>query len=368
VSTLESTSVLLPFLSVWRGEPLSLECEFAREQFELLVEDLIQSTMEPVEQALRDARLDAERVHEVVLVGGSSRIPLVQRLLHAKFGRPPRRDVNPDEAIALGAAIQAALKAGHSFGERGIMITDVCPYTLGVEVVGHSGAQRLAGMFSPIIPRNTTVPVSRTETYATTVDGQTHVDIKVYQGESKLVKHNTFLDQYTIDGIPPAPASLERIAVTFTYDVNGILRVQTRVLSTGREAGLTIARSAQRMSDGERAVARRRVADEWTGSATARPARKTPALGLPVVAVQHAPVAPQQAPPVAPQQVVAAPQHNPLKQLVAAAERRAAELDGESRARVQSLAAQLKGAAARGERDEAQRLEQALTDLLFELS
>src|SRR5206468_10356772 len=114
-------------------------------------------------------------------------------------------------------------KYGAVDSERGIMITDVCPYTLGVEVVATSGYQRMSGMFSAIIPRNSTIPISRTETYSTTADGQSHVDIKVYQGESRLVKNNTFLDAYTIDGIPPGPAGAERINVAFTYDVNGIL-------------------------------------------------------------------------------------------------------------------------------------------------
>src|SRR5579871_5110602 len=132
------------------------------------------------------------------------------------------------------------------------MITDVCPYTLGVEVVASSGYQKMSGMFSAIIPRNSPIPVSRTETYSTTADGQSHVDIKVYQGESRLVKNNTYLDAYTIDGIPPGAAGSERINVTFTYDVNGILQVRTKVLSTGKEASLTIEKTAQRMSDEER--------------------------------------------------------------------------------------------------------------------
>src|SRR5262245_48202533 len=199
VSTMETTSILLPFLATAGGTPLSLECEFSREQFELLVDDLIRSTLEPIDKALADAKLTPEQIHEVVLVGGSSRIPLVQKILTEKFGKQPKRGVNPDEAIALGAAVQAGLKSGAVDHERGIMITDVCPYTLGVEVVATSGYQKMSGMFSAIIQRNSTIPVSRTETYSTTADGQSHVDIKVYQGESRLVKNNTFLDAYTID-------------------------------------------------------------------------------------------------------------------------------------------------------------------------
>src|SRR5262249_12485968 len=155
--------------------------------------------------ALRDAKLDKKQITDVVLVGGSSRIPMVQSLLAEYFGKPPKRGVNPDEAIALGAAVQAGLKSGVISTDRGIMITDVCPFTLGVEVVASTGFQKMAGMFSPIIPRNSTVPVSRTEVYSTTGDNQRLVDIKVYQGESRLVKNNTFLGSYTVEGIPPAP-------------------------------------------------------------------------------------------------------------------------------------------------------------------
>jgi molecular chaperone DnaK len=205
------------------------------------VEDLLEATMEPVERALRDARLDAGRIDAVLLVGGSSRIPLVARLVEARFGRPPRREVHPEEAIALGAAIQAGLKSG-ALDASGLVVTDVCPHTLGVEVVGPGGEAGGPGAFSPIIARNTTVPVSRTETYATTADGQRHVEIRVYQGEGRHVRDNLLLDHYVIDGIPPGPAGAERIAVSFTYDINGILRVETRVLSTGRAATLEVVR------------------------------------------------------------------------------------------------------------------------------
>ena len=208
-----------------------------------------------------------------MLVGGSSRIPLVQSLLAEYFGKEARRGVNPDEAIALGAAVQAGLKSGAISTERGIMITDVCPFTLGVEVVANTGSQKMGGMFSPIIPRNSTVPVSRTEVYSTTADQQRIVDIKVYQGESRLVKNNTFLDSYSIDGIPPAPAGHEKVAITFTYDVNGILNCKTKIVSTGKEAMLVVDKSAQRMSrgregQGQRAPRRRM---EGRGEARARP-------------------------------------------------------------------------------------------------
>ena len=200
-----------------------------------------------------------------MLVGGSSRIPLVQSLLPSTSARSRARGVNPDEAVALGAAVQAGLKSGAISTERGIMITDVCPFTLGVEVVANTGSQKMGGMFSPIIPRNSTVPVSRTEVYSTTADQQRIVDIKVYQGESRLVKNNTFLDSYSIDGIPPAPSGHEKVAITFTYDVNGILNCKTKIVSTGKEAMLVVDKSGQRMSEGEKDKAKERLDGEWKG-------------------------------------------------------------------------------------------------------
>jgi molecular chaperone DnaK len=144
--------------------------------------------------------------------------------------------------------------------------------------VANTGSQRMGGMFSPIIPRNSTVPVSRTEVYSTTGDQQRIVDIKVYQGESRLVKNNTFLDSYSIDGIPPAPAGHEKVAITFTYDVNGILNVKTKIVSTGKEAALVVDKSAQRMSDADKGKAKERLDGEWKGEKPATGDRR-PATG-----------------------------------------------------------------------------------------
>ncbi|HWE26445.1 MAG TPA: Hsp70 family protein, partial [Polyangia bacterium] len=266
LSSLTSTTIMLPFLAVKGAEPLSLELELTRGKLEELVGAIIRSTIDPVESALRDAKLDKSRITDVVLVGGSSRIPLVQSLLAEYFGKEARRGVHPDEAIALGAAVQAGLKSGAISTERGIMITDVCPFTLGVEVVANTGSHHrtvAGGMFSPIIKRNSTVPVSRTEVYSTTGDQQRVVDIKVYQGESRLVKNNTFLDSYSIDGIPPAPAGHEKVAITFTYDVNGILNCKTKIVSTGKEALLVVDKSAQRMSQSDKGKAKERLETEW---------------------------------------------------------------------------------------------------------
>ncbi|HZS38030.1 MAG TPA: Hsp70 family protein [Polyangia bacterium] len=352
LSTVKSTQVMLPFLAAKGTEPLSLEIEITRAKLEELIGAQIKSTLEPIEIALRDAKLDKKQITEVVLVGGSSRIPLVQSLLTEFFQKEPKRGVNPDEAIALGAAVQAGLKSGAISTERGIMITDVCPFTLGVEVVASTGYQKMGGMFSPIIPRNSTVPVSRTEVYSTTGDNQRQVDIKIYQGESRLVKNNTFLDQYSVDGIPPAPAGNEKVAITFTYDVNGILAVKTKIVSTGKEAGLQVDKSAQRMSEKDRQVAKDRLEKEWGD--------EKPAGGMGAAPVAAAAAAAGGA-------ASAAGGDTSVKALVAAATLKLGSVDAGKRAKLEELVGKLKSAAARGDGPAIARADEELTNYLFEL-
>ncbi|HEY8209763.1 MAG TPA: Hsp70 family protein [Myxococcaceae bacterium] len=340
LSTITVTQVMLPFLGMRGSEPVSAELELSRLKLEELLGDLVRSTLIPVERALKDAKLEKKAITEIVLVGGSSRVPLVRRTIEEYLGHQARGGVNPDEAIALGAAVQAGLKSGTIKAQNGIMITDVCPFTLGVEVMGRSaGGEKVSGLFSPIIPRNSTVPVSRTETYSTTAEGQRQVEIRVYQGEERLVRNNTFLDAYSVDGVPPAPMGSEHVAVTFTYDVNGILNVKTKVVSTGREAVLIVDKSAQRMSPRERDEARSRLEREWQPSAPA-------------------PAAPSGPEPELPQAV---------RELVAAAQAKVPALAAKDRARVDDLVSRLKAAAQRGEPAEIQRLDGELTEVLFEL-
>ena len=197
-------------------------------------------------------------------------------------------------------------------------------------------------MFSPIIPRNSTVPVSRTEIYSTTSDGQRAVDIKVYQGESKLVRNNVYLDQYSVDGVPPAPAGVEKVAVTFTYDINGILKVSTKVVSTGKEAHLVVDKTPQRMSAPDREAARARLEKEWRPGVAA-------AAAAPAGATEAAPPSPD------------------VQKLLAAARARLPQADAERRPRLSSLIEQLEAASARRDTATMARLDVALTDLLFEL-
>ncbi|MHB8879508.1 MAG: Hsp70 family protein [Myxococcaceae bacterium] len=264
LSTARAVPILLPFVGLRGGEPVSLETELTRDTFERLVGDRLRATLAPIRSALKDAALDPAAISDVILVGGSSRIPLVHQLLAEFFGKPARAGVNPDEAVALGAAVQAGLKSGAASASTGIMITDVCPFTLGVETLGQTehGAY-VPGIFSAIIPRNSTIPISRTEVYRTTSDGQQAVDIRVFQGEDRLVRNNVLLDAYTVEGIPPAKAAAEAVAISFSYDLNGILNVKTKIVSTGKEACLDVKYSPRRLAPLERTEARERIEREW---------------------------------------------------------------------------------------------------------
>lgn len=335
LSASPSTQVLLPCLAVRDGRPLNMETELSRTRFERLIGDLVRSTLDPVDSALKDARIERTAISDVVLVGGSSRVPMVRQLVAEYFGKEPRTGVHPDEAVALGAAVQAGLKSGAICSERGIMITDVCPFTLGVEVQTSAGSQKVDGLFSPIIPRNSTVPISRTETYSTTTANQRQVDVKVFQGESRLTRHNVFLDMYTVDGIPPGPSGKERVAITFTYDINGILKVTTKVVSTGKEAVLVVDKSPRRLDGKEKEEARARLDKEWNSGGAA------PASNTQVPAEIHA--------------------------LLERARARMDTVKGDARMQLTRMVADLEEAIARKDLPAVSRLDVALTDLLFDM-
>ena len=324
---------MLPFLAVKGTTPISFEATVSRDKLEALVQSLIRSTLGPIDSALADAKLDRSQIAEVVLVGGASRMPMVQALVAEHFGKEPRRGVNPDEAVALGAAIQAGLKAGAISAQTGIMITDVCPFTLGVEVMANAGRQKVQGLFSPIIPRNSTIPVSRTETYSTTGDGQRQVTIRVYQGESRLVKDNIFLDAYTVEGVPPGPAGSEQVKVT------------TKVVSTGKEATMLVDKSPNRMSDADREAAKGRLEREW-GSAAGEGEAAVPGASA---AAKGAALQDDRA------------------ELIAAARKKRSSVKGDVAARLADLADRLETAVREGDATVAAKLDTELTDLLFEL-
>jgi molecular chaperone DnaK len=337
LSNVMETHIAIPFLGLRDGAPVSLEIDLSRETLEKLLGKQLESTLKPVETALKDAKLDKATVAEVILVGGSSRIPMVHQLLTRFFGKAPKGGVHPDEAVALGAAIQAGLKSGAIKSGNSIMIADVAPFTLGVKVAGNAKDQMVSGLFSPIIPRNCKVPVSRTETYYTTYDNQRAVDVEIYQGEDRFVRNNTFLDMYAVDGLMPKPKGEESIDITFTYDINGILNVKTRINSTGKEAVLRVDKSGQRMSPLERDEAQKRLEREWQGAGAPGGAAPKPA-----------------APPGA----------DPL---LAKAREKLAALSGDAKAGLEAKVRALEGARAAGDKAKSSAAEADLTDVLFDL-
>ncbi len=233
LSTLLQTEINLPYLTVDATGPKHLIHTLTRARLEQLTADLIERTMEPVRQALSDAGLKPEDVDEVVLVGGMTRMPAIQERVRRFFGKEPHKGVNPDEVVAIGAAIQAAVLQGEV---HDLLLLDVTPLTLSIETVG--------GVATPIIERNTTIPTRRTQIFSTATDNQTQVVIHVVQGERPMAADNKSLGVFILDGIPPAPRGVPQIEVTFDIDANGILKVTARDKSTGRSQNITIAASS----------------------------------------------------------------------------------------------------------------------------
>ncbi len=197
---------------------------------------------------MEDAALKPQDIDEILLVGGSTRIPRVRQLIRDFFGKEPRTDVHPDEAVALGAAVQAGLKSG-ALSDSGMVATDVAPFSMGIAVLKEwKGVAMRPGGFHAIIPRNTTIPVTRTEQFYTTADGQTAASIEIYQGEHEWVKHNHRLGKFLLDGIPPNKAGAEAVEVTYRYNLNGILEVTARCVSTGKEMTVTVQDALERHS------------------------------------------------------------------------------------------------------------------------
>ena len=229
LSTVEETKISLPFITADQSGPKHIDQTLTREMFETLCEDLIGRCRIPVEKALNDARLDKSDISEVVLVGGSTRIPAIKELVESLTGKKPNQSVNPDEVVAIGAAIQAGILAGEI---KDILLLDVTPLSLGVETLG--------GVMTKIIARNTTIPVKKSEMFSTAVDKQPNVEIHILQGERELVAGNKSLGNFRLDGIPEADRGVPQIEVTFDIDVDGILSVKAKEKETGVEQSVTI--------------------------------------------------------------------------------------------------------------------------------
>ncbi len=239
LSAATSTDINIPYITADASGPKHLQLSLKRAKMEELVDPLIERCRQPCTQALKDAGLTSKDIDEVVLVGGSTRMPAVQAICKEIFGREPHRGVNPDEVVAIGAAIQGGVIGGEV---RDVLLLDVTPLTLGIETLG--------GVMTPLIPRNTTIPVSKSETFSTAADSQPAVDIHVLQGERKLASGNRTLGKFQLDGIPPAPRGVPQVEVTFSIDNNGILSVSARDKATKKEQSITI-KSASGLSEEE---------------------------------------------------------------------------------------------------------------------
>ncbi|MFO7694509.1 MAG: molecular chaperone DnaK [Vicinamibacterales bacterium] len=233
LSTVMESEINLPFISADASGPKHLQMKLTRAKFEQLVEDLLQKTVGPVKQALADAGLQPSQVNEVVLVGGSTRIPRVQQIVRDLFGKEPHKGVNPDEVVAIGAAVQAGVLAGEV---KDLLLLDVTPLSLGIETLG--------GVLTTLIPRNTTIPTRKSETFSTAADSQTSVEVHVLQGERPMARDNRTLGRFHLDGIPLAPRGVPQIEVTFDIDANGIVNVSAKDKGTGKEQKITITASS----------------------------------------------------------------------------------------------------------------------------
>src|SRR5215218_5920067 len=239
LSTTQSTDINLPFITADQSGPKHLNYQLTRAKFEQLVDDLVQRTIPPMEQALKDAGLKPGDIDEVLLVGGSTRIPKIQEVVKKFFGKEPNKGVNPDEVVAIGAAVQGAVLTGE---QKDVLLLDVTPLSLGIETLG--------GVTTVLIPRNTTIPTKKSETFSTADDNQTTVEIHVLQGERELATYNKTIGKFQLTGIPPAPRGMPQVEVTFDIDANGILHVSAKDKTTGKEQKIRI-ESSSGISDAE---------------------------------------------------------------------------------------------------------------------
>jgi molecular chaperone DnaK len=230
-----SYSINLPFITADSSGPKHLNIELSRSKFESLAQPLIERSRKPCEQAIKDSGIERDKIDEVILVGGSTRIPAVQDFVEKIFKRKPNQSVNPDEAVAIGAAVQAAVLTGDS-SVSDIILLDVTPLSLGIETMG--------GIFTKLIERNTTIPTKKSEIFSTASDNQNAVTIHVLQGERELAKYNNTLGNFDLVGIPPAPRGVPQIEVAFDIDANGIVKVSAKDVATGKEQSIQITSSS----------------------------------------------------------------------------------------------------------------------------
>jgi molecular chaperone DnaK len=233
LSSTTQTEVNLPFITADASGPRHINIKLLRSQFEALVSPLVQRTVDPCKKALSDAGVKASEIDEVILVGGMSRMPRVNETVKSIFGREPSKGVNPDEAVAIGASIQGGVLAGNV---TDILLLDVTPLSLGIETLG--------GIMTKLISRNTTIPTKKSQVFSTAADGQTAIEVKIYQGERELVRDNKMLGNFNLVGIPPAPKGIPQIEITFDIDADGIVNVSAKDKATNKDQSMTIASSS----------------------------------------------------------------------------------------------------------------------------
>ncbi len=238
MTSVTETEINLPYVSADASGPKHLQMKLSRSKFEQMSEDLVNRIRGPFDAVLKDASIQASEVDEVVLVGGATRMPMVQELVRSLTGKEPHKGVNPDEVVAVGAAIQAGVLAGDV---KDVLLLDVTPLSLGVETLG--------GVMTTLIERNTTIPIKKQEVFSTAEDNQTAVDIHVLQGERSLAADNNTLGRFRLEGIPPAPRGIPQVEVTFDIDANGILNVKAQDKATGKEQSVTITASTNLSKD-----------------------------------------------------------------------------------------------------------------------
>jgi molecular chaperone DnaK len=339
------------FIAEKKGVPVHLNVEIDRPEYERLIEPLLEKTLKCVDDALSDARVQAHQIHKVVLVGGATRTPMVQRLLEERMGRPVHAEVEPDLAVAMGAAVQGGLIAGVDVGP---VLVDITPHTLGIETLGPLHGYHSPHSFSPIIHRNTPLPATRTEIYSTTVDGQEVADIRVFQGEDPDTRQDTLVGEFTIEGLADVRAG-NQVVVRLDLDLNGILKVTATERATGMAKHVTIDNAMQRFRTRQRTDAVDRLEEifgtlpDETAAEPASPAGESRAGDEPPMA------------PALREAVEAA------NRLIAKAERVACAANPEDAAELKAMLDDLRAAAARRSEDDIRRASDEVEDLVFYL-
>lgn len=240
LSSQKEHTINLPFLAQKDAEPIGIVKTITTDDFENLIRYMVVSTQEQIDSVLHDSKLAVEDIDTVLLVGGSTEIPLVRHFLEDAFGKKPEQAIDPNLGVVMGAAIQAAIINNELSEDHDILITDVCPYTLGIETMGFIGGMPLSDVYDVILRRNITIPVMREKIYTTVVDNQERVEINIYQGDHKKASLNNLIGNFMLSDIPPNDAGREQIKVIFMYDINGILRIEAQILSTGEQASISI--------------------------------------------------------------------------------------------------------------------------------